>query len=175
VSVCLIPRHISLWAVNIGPLWLSSSPASLYLGISLIARALGAASAMNFLALTTPMVDIVELFRRLHVPEEIIDIMTIIYRYIFVLLGSLERMRMAQDSRLGYQTTYFRAMNSAALLGSQLFIDAYQRSKRLQIALQSRGYTDSLKVLPARYSKDRRILWYGVLVASNMILAWVVV
>ena len=169
------PRPISPWAVSLGPLWLSGSPASLYLGASLVLRALGAASAMNFLALTTPLVDIVELLRRWRIPEEIIDIMTVIYRFIFVLLESLERMRMAQESRLGYNTSYFRAMNSAALLGSRLFIDAFQRSRRLQIALDSRGFGGSLRVLPSTYETDRRILWAGIAVAASLVLAWIVV
>jgi len=166
------PRHILPWAVQVGPLWLSASPASLYLGVSLITRALGAASAMNFLALTTPLVDMVELFRRWRIPAELIDIMTVIYRFIFVLLESLERMQMAQESRLGYNTTYFRAMNSAALLGSQLFINAFQRSKQLQIALESRGFSGDLKVLPAHYTTDCKLLRIGVGVIISLILVW---
>jgi len=168
------PRAVTPWAAHIGPVWVSSSPGALALGLNLMTRALGAAVAMNFLALTTPLVDLVELFRRWHIPEEIIDIMTVVYRFIFVLLESLERMRMAQDSRLGYHTSYLRAMNSTALLGSRLFIDAFQRSKRLQIALESRGYTGSLHVLPVTYLPDRRVVWAGLAVVTSLFLAWMV-
>jgi cobalt/nickel transport system permease protein len=130
---------------------------------------------MNFLALTTPLVDMLELFRRWRVPTILVDIMVIIYRFIFVLLESLERMYMAQDSRLGYHTSYFRAMNSAALLGSRLFIDAFQRSQRLQIALESRGYNGGdLQVLPSYYLSDRKIIWAGLAVAASMILVWLI-
>lgn len=175
ISVSLTdPRPLVPWAVAVGPLWLSSSPDALYLGFSLVMRALGAASAMNFLALTTPLVDMVELFRRWRVPEEIIDIMTVIYRYIFVLLESLDRMRMAQESRLGYNTGYFRTINNAAMLGSRLFIDAFQRSYRLQIALESRGFSGSLRVLPTTYQPDRRMLWAAIAVSLSLVLAWMV-
>lgn len=169
------PRGVSSWAWQLGPLWLSSSPASLYQGVSLVTRALGAASAMNFLALTTPLVDMVELFRRWHVPAILIDLMTVIYRFIFVLLESLNRMYMAQDSRLGYNTSYFRAMNSAALLGSRLFIDAYRRSQRLQVALESRGFAGDLRVLPSTYRSDRKIIWAGLAAVGTMLLVWTVV
>ncbi len=168
------PRPQLPWAAALGPLWFSSSPDALYLGLSLIMRALGAAAAMNFLALTTPLVDMVELFRRWRIPEEIIDIMTVIYRYIFVLLESMDRMYMAQESRLGYHTGYFRTMNSAALLGSRLFIDAFQRSHRLQIALESRGFSGSLRVLPATYQPDRRMWRAALAVSISLVAAWMV-
>jgi cobalt/nickel transport system permease protein len=169
------PGDISPWAIRLGPLWLSSSPDSLYQGITLVTRALGAASAMNFLALTTPLVDMLELFRRWHMPVILVDIMVIVYRFIFVLLESLNTMYMAQDSRLGYHTSYWRAMNSAALLGSRLFIDAFQRSQRLQIALEARGYEGGdLQVLPSPYKSDSRMVWLGLIIAASLLLVWLV-
>jgi cobalt/nickel transport system permease protein len=168
------PGDISPWALRLGPLWLSSSPDSLYQGVTLVTRALGAASAMNFLALTTPLVDMLELFRRWRLPVILVDIMVIIYRFIFVLLESLNTMYVAQDSRLGYQTSYWRAMNSAALLGSRLFIEAFQRSRRLQIALESRGYEGGdLQVLPSPYQSDPKIVWLGLVIAASLVLAGV--
>ena len=170
------PSAISTWTWRVGPIWVSSSPDALYLGASLVTRALGAASALNFLALTTPLVDMLELFRRWRVPVILVDIMVVIYRFIFVLLDSLNRMYMAQDSRLGYNTSYFRAMNSAALLGSRLFIDAFQRSRRLQIALDSRGYDGGdLRVLPSTYRSDRKIVWAGIAVVISMVVVWIIV
>ena len=167
------PSGISTWIIRVGPIWISSSPNTLAQAVTIVTRALGAASAMNFLALTTPLVDIVELLRRWHVPVILIDVMTVIYRFIFVLLESLEKMYVAQDSRLGYNTSYFRAMNSAGLLGSRLFIDAFQRSRRLQIALDSRGYDGGdLRVLPSNYTSGRNLIWIGAVVMASLVLAW---
>ena len=127
-------------------------------------------------ALTTPLVDMLELFRRWRVPVILVDIMVVVYRFIFVLLESLDRMYMAQDSRLGYNTSYLRAMNSAALLGSRLFIEAFQRSRRLQIALEARGYDGGdLQVLPSSYRSDRKIMWAGIAVAASMVAVWIMV
>ncbi|GAB4441352.1 MAG: hypothetical protein Kow0031_23350 [Anaerolineae bacterium] len=158
-----------------GPLWFSTSPQAIATGLNILLRALGAAAAMNFLALTTPLVDLVELFRRWRVPPEIIDLMTLIYRFIFVLLESLERMQMAQASRLGYQAPYLRAMNNAALLGSRLFIDTFQRSRRLQLALESRGFSGDLRVLPATYTHDPRLGRAAILIVITLGLTWLLV
>lgn len=160
------------WSLSIGPLWVSSNPAAMQTAALLVARALGSAAAMNFLALTTPLVDIIDLLRRLRVPPLLIDLMTLIYRFIFTLLESLNRMYTAQDTRLGY-SSFRRSMISAGLLGSRLFIDAYQRSQRLQIALESRGYAGELRVLPGDYRRDGHALWYGVAIAASLTLTWI--
>jgi len=177
LSVSLVdPTGISTWAWQLGPVWFSSSPDALEQGVTLVLRALGCASAMNFLALTTPLVDILELFRRWKMPVILIDIMTVVYRFIFVLLDTLNTIYKAQDSRLGYHTSYFRAMNSAALLGSRLFIDSFQRSRHLQTALESRGYDGGdLRVLPSTYQPDTRILWAGTAAVTNLFLVWIIV
>jgi cobalt/nickel transport system permease protein len=128
---------------------------------------------MNFLALTTPLVDLVDLFRRWHVPTLLIDLMTVIYRFIFVLLDSFNRMYTAQESRLGYSSSFYRSLVNAGLLGSRLFIDAYQRSRRLQVALASRNFSGDLRVLPASYESSWTVVAASVAVGSSMVLVWV--
>jgi cobalt/nickel transport system permease protein len=166
------PRGLTVWTWKVGPLWVSSSPASLRQGAELVARALGCATAMNFLALTTPLVDIVEMLRRWRVPVVLIDIMTITYRSIFVLLDSANTMYVAQDSRLGYHGSRLRAIRNAALLASRLFMDAYQRGMRLQVALESRGFDGELRVLPATYRTDRRVLAASAVASLSLVLVW---
>jgi cobalt/nickel transport system permease protein len=63
-------------------------------------------------------------------------------------------------------------MRSIGLLASRLFIDAFQRSQRLQKALESRGYDQELRVLPSQYHRDPAILLAGVLVVTSQLLAW---
>jgi cobalt/nickel transport system permease protein len=171
LSVSAAPPPSAGWQWHIGTLWLSSSPAALAQALLLVCRALGGASAMNFLALTTPLVDIVELLRRLRVPALLIDLMTLIYRFIFVLLNRMDQMYTAQQSRLGYSTPW-KGMKSAALLGSRLFVDAYQRSQRMQVALESRCYTGDLRVLPIRYRRDWRMMWIGVIMGVSLLVVW---
>jgi cobalt/nickel transport system permease protein len=62
-------------------------------------------------------------------------------------------------------------LRSAGLLGSQLFLDAYRRSQRLQMALESRGLAGSLRVLPLAYRRDRRARWFGAALAASLLLA----
>jgi len=161
------------WSIGVGPIWVSTSPAALYMGANLILRALGAASAMNLLSLTTPLVDLIDLLHRLHMPTIIIDLMTLMYRFIFVLLESLERMVRAQDSRLGFSGSYRRRMENAAWLATHLFIEAFLRSRNLQQALASRGYDGGdLRVLPIEYENDRRLFFLGLAGILSLVAVW---
>jgi len=165
------PGREGLYAVHLGPMWLSTGPEGLALAARLVTRALGGTAAMNFLAMTTPLVDLVDLFRRLGLPPVLIDLMTLMYRFIFVLMDSLERMYVAQNSRLGY-LSWKRALSSAGQLAARLFIDAYRRTERLQISLDARGYHGELRVLPAAYRRDDMLLLTGLCVVLSLVIIW---
>ncbi len=109
-------------------------------------KSMGAVSCLYFLSLSTPLVDLLAVLRRLKVPKLIVELMGLIYRFIFVLLEAAETMHTAQSSRLGYAdlTSTYRSL---AALVSTLFIRAYQRSNELYTALEARGYDGELSVL----------------------------
>lgn len=159
------------WNWSLGPLWVGTNLNSIDAALRLLTRSLAGASAMNFLALTTPMVDLVDTLRRLRMPILLVDLMTLVYRFIFALSESASRMYVAQDSRLGY-VTLRRGISSAGVLATQLFVDAYQRSSRLQNALESRGYDAELKVLPLQYRRDPALFCFGVAIAGSLFLVW---
>jgi cobalt/nickel transport system permease protein len=164
------PPHA--WVLSFGAFSLSTTPTALAaLGV-ILTRTLGATSALNFLTFTTPLVDTVGLLRRLHVPAALTDLMVIMYRFIFVLLETLATMITAQESRLGYQTGYYRVMQNAAQVGVRLFINASHRSRRLETALTARGYEQELPVLPSLYTPFRFGGWIFALITLTMMAAW---
>ncbi len=169
-SINFAPQISPNWNWQIGWFWLSSNPLAVETALRAVFRAFGGAAAMNFLILTTPLVDQIDLLHRMRVPPLLIDLMTLIYRSIFILLASLERMYTAQDCRLGY-SSFWRSMKSASLLGSRLFIEAYHRSQRLHLALESRGYTGDLVFLPHSYRHDQRFYLLGISVILSFIFA----
>ena len=165
-----------IWQTNVGFLWLSASPDTVQQGIQLVTRALGAVSALNFLALTTPLTDIITLLQRWNVPAYLIDLMTVMYRFIFVLLDTLEQMIVAQESRLGYHAGYRRAMGNAGQVGARLFINSFQRSRQLETALTARGYAGELRVLTPEYKSfsNFALITLGILltlIGSRLLLA----
>lgn len=158
-------------SVRFDPFFIGMTPHGLDSALLLFSRSLGCVLAMNFLALTTPMIDLVDLGHRLRLSPLLLDLMTLIYRFIFTLLESVERIHTAQEARLGY-SGFWRSMSSAASLAALLFVDAYRRSARVQVAIEGRGYDGNLRVLRNGYRWNMGLLfWMGAILAL-MIFAW---
>lgn len=105
-------------------------------------------------------------------PVLLLDVMQTMYRFIFLLLDTMERMVIAQQSRLGY-ATWRTSMRSSGIVASRVWLDAYQRSRRMQQALDSRGYAGELRVLPSTYHHSRNLyLLHGVMMLSLLAVWW---
>ncbi|ABY35781.1 MAG TPA: cobalt ECF transporter T component CbiQ [Chloroflexus aurantiacus] len=157
-------------ALRLGPLWIGFHHAALPLALQVFSRALGCTAALNFLVLTTPLVDLIELMHRLRVPALLVEVMMLSYRAIFVLLDTLEQMVTAQTARLGY-TSWQSTLRSSALIGSRLFVIAYQRSQALEQALIGRGFDGDVRVLPLSYRTEQTLWLIGILIFVSLFLA----
>lgn len=135
-----------LWDIGIGPYYIGFTQGGLNQALLLLARSAGAASCLFFLALTTPLDDITCQLERWKVPYLIIEMMTLIYRFIFVFWEQAVTIHIAQAARLGH-VDLKTSLRSLGYLVSSLFINAVDRSHSLYNALVSRGYSDSLRVL----------------------------
>ena len=123
----------------------------LRLALLVLCKALGAISAMYFLSMNTPITDLTMALERLHVPKLLVELMELIYRFIFLLSGEAGRIRVAQESRLGYQN-FRQSIRSLGELASAVFLRSLHRGNRVYAALESRGYTGSLTTLPGQYA-----------------------
>lgn len=112
---------------------------SLNLAIRLFFRTMATLSCLYFLAMTTPLQDIVYLLEKLHCPRIVTELMVLTYRFIFIFLVTARTIYAAQSARLGYQG-FFRSIKSLSTLSAGLFIKAYMHSKILYQAMVSRGY-----------------------------------
>ena len=118
--------------------------------LNLLTRTIGCMSAMNFLSMTTPMTDLIDLMRRLCFPEIIIDLTTLIYRSVFTLFDCLERMVAAKEARLGFRS-FRTSFRSVAEIAANLFLETYRKSRRMQLSLESRCWDGSFRVIPQTY------------------------
>ncbi|ACV64442.1 cobalt ABC transporter, inner membrane subunit CbiQ [Desulfofarcimen acetoxidans DSM 771] len=136
---------LSFWGFNLG-----ITAAGVAAAVILLFKSLGAVSCLYFLSLTTPMIDIIYVLRKMKVPALFIELMTLIYRFIFVLAETAEKIYTSQSSRLGYAGVNV-SFSSLGELASTLFIKSFHRSQMLFQALSSRCYTGGLNVLDNYY------------------------
>lgn len=111
-----------------------------------MSRALGAVSCLYLLSLSTPMTEIIAVLRRAHVPNVVVELMYLIYRYIFLMLNMYSTMRDAAESRLGYDGLP-RSLRTTGQLYGNLLARSFRRASACFDAMESRCYDGELRFL----------------------------
>jgi cobalt/nickel transport system permease protein len=124
---------------------------------SLVGHALAGSAAVLLLATTTPMSDLLTTLRRLRVPAAVVEVASVVYRLLFVLLESLRTIREAQTARMGYSSLR-RSYRSSGTLAAAVLIRSWDRARRLQEGLAGRGMETGLRVLPEVLPSSRLFL-----------------
>ena len=125
--------------------------------LTLGGRSIGALAALLFLAATTPLIDLIALFRRLRLPEILLELMVLCYRMLFVFSESVRNTRTAQAARLGHATPRL-ALRSLGSLAANLTVQIWQRAHALHVAALSRNNDGPLRFLEPEYANAGRDL-----------------
>ena len=124
-------------------LGVSVSEAGLLAGWALLAKGTLGVLASLTLAATTEARDILVGLERLRLPQQLVQIMGFMIRYVDVVTDEMRRMRIALESR-GFSARNPRHWPVVARCAGALFIRSYERGERVHLAMVSRGYTGSL-------------------------------
>lgn len=151
-----------LFSLSIGTWYLTGSWQAFIYAVNLIFTALASVSCLYFLSFNTPMTDILGVMEKLHCPKLMIELMLLIYRYIFVLLETASAISIAQKSRLGNRN-YITSLKSFAALLSVVFIRSVKRSRMLYDAMESRCYDGTIHVLQEHFPPEKKEIIFIVL------------
>jgi cobalt/nickel transport system permease protein len=129
-----------IWRFNPVPsVNLTITEGSLHEGLLVLCRVFGCSVSLFFIALTTPMTDLFNGMKRIGIPIELIDLMMIIYRYIFILIDQAVEIWHAQVMRLGYSRP-MESIRSFSMLCGMLFISTWNAGEDLIHAMDCRCY-----------------------------------
>ncbi|MDW7650297.1 MAG: cobalt ECF transporter T component CbiQ [Bacillota bacterium] len=159
-----------LWTVNLGPVYLGFTQASLSTAAQTLLKSLSAVSCLYFLVLTTPMTEIIHLLKQMHIPDIFLDLMMIIYRFIFVFVETAFHIYTSQSSRWGY-AGFRRSIRSFGLLFANLWAKGFAKSQNIFTSLQSRGYEGEFNILTPVYAWSLPNIMIFGLIDLGLILA----
>ncbi|MGZ8578228.1 MAG: cobalt ECF transporter T component CbiQ [Actinomycetota bacterium] len=108
----------------------------------LVKGTLGVAASI-VVASTTTMAELLKGLDRLHLPKAFTSIGMFMVRYLDVISGEMQRMRIARQSR-GYNPRWIWEAKAVAHSAGALFIRSYERGERVYLAMLSRGYTGEM-------------------------------
>ncbi|OPY59795.1 MAG: Cobalt transport protein CbiQ [Pelotomaculum sp. PtaU1.Bin035] len=175
LTVALQVSRVSLpllWGLTVWNLNAGVTAASLGLAANLFLKSLGAVSCLYFLALTTPVLEIIWVMKKAKVPTLFLELMLLVYRFIFVLMETASKIYISQASRHGYASLK-ASYSSIAWLAANLFAKSYCHARQLFAALLARCYQEELKVLEMPYSLSRKnIAMVALFELALLVLAW---
>ena len=158
LAISCVSLAFSLDVSNADPaLALAATPDNAQRVAEVGARSLGALAALLFLVLTTPLVDLIALLRRLRTPEILLEIMVLCYRMLFVFSEAVHDTLTAQSARLGYSSKRL-ALRSLGGLAANLTLQVWQRANDLHVAAQARNNDGPLRFLEPSFANGRRDL-----------------
>ena len=138
------------FAIPLGTWYLTGSFSGLKNGVRLIFTALSSVSCLYFLSFSTPVTDILEVLKKIHIPKLILELMLLTYRYIFIMFHTASAITVSQNCRLGNKNTRI-ARKSFALMLCSVFLLSVRRSNALYDAMEARCYNGRIQVLKEDY------------------------
>jgi len=177
VSCTTIAFNISLHhnqyshALVFGHIWVGYSYNSLINALNLLLRSFAAVTCLYFLALTTPMVQIIFVLRKMKLPSVVIDLMLLTYNSIFIFWQTAQHIYIAQLSRSGYRN-FTGTIRALACLGSNLIIKCIKNSDQSYQSLLSRGFTGELTVLEDDNTFRKTNLYPIIMFESSLLVIY---
>ena len=102
-------------------------------------RAVAGITVMMAFATSTPIPHLAQALRQIRIPDEICEIVVLIYRYGFLLLERMDTMWSAANSRLGF-SGFKRSMKTIASIAVGIFTSSMNMADKAQVSLECRGY-----------------------------------
>ncbi|OGO20654.1 MAG: cobalt ECF transporter T component CbiQ [Chloroflexi bacterium RBG_16_50_9] len=139
ISIPFVKEGEVIGSYNIWIWQVSLTHSGLQLLWNILAKAWLSILCLILLTATTRMTDLLAALERLHMPRVMVMILSFMYRYIFVLVDEVMRMKQARDSRNfgGRRLWQLRTLGNMA---GTLFIRSYERGERVYAAMLARGY-----------------------------------
>lgn len=163
---------LGLWSLNCHFFYIYISHDSLMTTLYLWGKAFGAVSAMYMMSLSTPSTEVFGVLRRVHVPKLVIELMNMIYRYIFILMDTQAKMKNSAESRLGY-CDFKTAVYSFGHSMSNLFVVSMKRASQYYDAMEARCYDGDLLFLEAEKPLHREQVMAAALVVLLLVAVWI--
>jgi cobalt/nickel transport system permease protein len=138
-AVFVLPGE-PLFATTIGPWTLVATDTGLLRFGSIVVRSLLSVQTAILLTATTPFPDLLHALRHLGLPSLLVTIVSLMYRYLFVLAEEATRLLRAREARaVGSGGSVVWRGRVAGYMVGQLFLRSYERSDRVYNAMLARG------------------------------------
>ena len=134
-----------IFNVNILGLYIGTTEFAVKSSVNILLRAMSCIISIYFLILTTPFNQLIIVLKKLYIPHTLIELMILIYRFIFIFIEEAEEIYKSQQLKFGY-TNLRTSYNSMSLLIKTLFFRMMRRYEDMSISLDIKLYDGKFHV-----------------------------
>lgn len=145
ILLSISSKDLYIYSINIGSKYIGITDESILQSLNTTIRVFASLSLTFFLSLTTSLNKLIIVFNKMKFPTIIVELLVLIYRFIFIFLEEAQNIRMAQEVRFGYNN-FRNSYKSIALLIKSLFVKVLIRYKDMVNSLDSKLYNGEFKV-----------------------------
>jgi len=138
---------------------------------NILAKAWLSILSLILLTSTTRFSHLLKSLEQLRMPRVMVMILSFMYRYLFVLVDELMRMRQARDSRNFGGGRWWQIRTIGNMIGT-LFIRSYERGERVYAAMMARGFDGQTRTLESLNFRQLDA-FFGISLGLVLILAMV--
>ena len=144
ILISVSKADIYLWSIELFNNYVGITRSSLDDAILLSTRVFASISATFFLGLTTPLNNMIKVFKRLHLPSSLIELIVLIYRSIFIFLQEASDIYNGQELKFGYSNIK-NSLRSTSLLIRSLFTRVMLKFSEMVVVLECKLYDGEFK------------------------------
>lgn len=139
----------------------------------LILKVFAAISSLQMLTLSTPSYEIISFLRKVHIPNLIIQLMSLIYRFIFIIFESYRQMKNAAESRLGYCDFKTSCYTFGRIAGNLLLV-SLKKATAYYNAMESRCYDGELVIWEEKRNVTGSQIWFACVFIIALVVIWII-
>lgn len=152
---------------------LSISAQGLWTATLLVLRVETAATLTTVLVLCTPWTHILKALRSLHLPAEIVTMLAMTHRYVFLLIETANQMFESRQSRTVGRLTGPEKRRMTARTAGVLLSKSVELSHEVYLAMLSRGFDGEVRLLNDFRLKARDYLGVAAFIFAGCLAVWI--
>lgn len=159
--------------INLHWFYLYTSKENIFMTLKVILKVLASLSAMYMMILSTHADEIISVLKKLHIPKLVVELMNIIYRFIFILFDVQFKMKNSAKSRLGYRD-FKTSCYSFGYIAANLLLISFKKANTYYDALVSRCYNGDLIFLEEEKKIKQVHVIISILYFLILIIIWII-
>lgn len=170
IAIDFSKQAIGQYNLHLGFFYLFTSQEQIKKMAFLIIKIFAAISALQMMTLSTPSSEIISVLRNARVPKIIVELMSLIYRYIFILMDVCTKMKNSAKSRQGY-CDFKTSCYTFGSIASNMLIISLKKANAYYDAMEARCYDGDLVF----FEEDKKVKIRQIIVAATFIIVLILI